>query len=243
MKLTYDLHMHSCLSPCADDEMTPANMAGMAMLAGMDVVALSDHNTARNCGAFMEACAKAGLLALPAMELTTSEEAHILCLLPTLEAALALDDYVYERLLPVKNRPEKFGRQLLMDADEKVTGEEERLLLNATSIGVYDVAALLRGFGGVAVPAHIDRDSFSIISNLGFMDREMGFGIVELSRGADAAALAAGHAELRGMPVLVNSDAHRLCDMPDAEFALEADERTAAAVIDAIRLGRTDKRL
>lgn len=243
MKLKYDLHMHSCLSPCADDDMTPASMAGMSMLAGMDVVALSDHNTARNCGAFIKACSALGLLALPAIELTTSEEAHILCLLPTLEAALELDAYVYERLLPVKNRPEKFGRQLLMDADDKVLGEEERLLLNATSIGVYDVAALLQSFGGVAVPAHIDRDSFSIISNLGFMDRDMGFNIVELSRGADVKSLAAGHAELRGMPALVNSDAHRLCDMPDAEYMLEADERTAASVIDAIRLGRADKRL
>lgn len=237
MKLKYDLHMHSCLSPCADDDMTPANIAGMAMLAGLDVAALSDHNSAKNCPAFVEACKKTGVIALPAMELTTREEAHILCLLPTVEAALELDAYVHDRIMPVKNRPDVFGNQLIADEDDNVIGEEELLLITASSIGVYEVAEILNGLGGIALPAHIDRDSFSVISNLGFLDSSMGFEAVELTRKADPRVIYECHAELRGMPRLINSDAHRLCDIPDAEFEIEAEELSAKGVIGAIRRG------
>ena len=237
MKLYYDLHLHSCLSPCGDDEMTPANIAGMAMLAGLQVAALSDHNTTRNCQAFMQAAEQLGLLAVPAMELTTEEEAHILCLLPTLEAARELDRYVYAHLPSIRNKPEIFGNQLLMDAEDRVVGQEERLLITATSIGVYDAAGLLRELGGIAVPAHIDRSSFSILANLGFIAKDMGFTVAEVTRAANRPVLAAEHAELRGMPYITNSDAHRLDAMPDAEFQLEVEELTPAGIIDAIRRG------
>jgi PHP family Zn ribbon phosphoesterase len=243
VKLKYDLHIHSCLSPCGDDEMTPANAAGMAMLAGLQVVALSDHNTARNCPAFLRAAEQLGLLAVPAMELTTAEEAHVLCLLPTLEAALELDRYVYARLPAIRNKPEIFGNQYIMDEEDQVLDEEERLLITATSIGVYDAAGLLRELGGIAIPAHIDRSSFSVLSNLGFVARDMGFEAVEITRSADKAALAAEHAELRGVPYLTDSDAHRLDALPDAEFQLEVTEQTPAGVIEAIRLGAGLQRL
>ncbi len=112
MKLYYDLHMHSCLSPCGADDMTPSNIAGMAALAGQKIVALADHNTTKNCPAFIHTAQSNGLLALPAMELTTREEAHVLCLLPSLEAADEFDRYVYARLPDIKNRPEIFGTSM-----------------------------------------------------------------------------------------------------------------------------------
>ncbi|MDR3271229.1 MAG: PHP domain-containing protein [Peptococcaceae bacterium] len=223
--------------------MTPANIAAMAMLAGIDVGAVSDHNSTRNCPAFLEAAEKAGILAVPAMELTTAEEAHILCLLPSLAAAEELDRYVYARLPPVKNRADVFGKQLMMDAEDGVIGQEPHLLITATSIGVHDVAGLLNDLGGIAIPAHIDRTSFSILSNLGFITKEMGFEALETTRGADFDALAAAQAEVRGMPVIINSDAHRLDDIFDAEFELEADEISAEGVIEAIRKGNALKRL
>ena len=108
MNLAYDLHIHSCLSPCGDGDMTPANIAGMAALKGLDIVALTDHNTCRNCPAFMAAAAEYGLLAVPGMEINTSEEVHAVCLFPALEKALDFDTYVYDRLIKF---PDVYKRQ------------------------------------------------------------------------------------------------------------------------------------
>ena len=113
LSLTYDLHLHSCLSPCGDEEMTPANIAGMAAVLGLDVIALTDHNSSKNCPALMAAAREYGVLAIPGMELTTAEEIHAVCLFARLEAALDFDQYVYQRLVPFPNKEEIFGRQLI----------------------------------------------------------------------------------------------------------------------------------
>ncbi len=237
MKLYYDLHMHSCLSPCGDAEMTPANIANMAAAAGLDVIALSDHNSTRNCPALLEAAGRAGLLALPAMELTTAEEVHVLCLLPDLEAAERFGRYVYERLPDVKNRPEIFGAQLVMDGGDGVLAEEERLLMNATSIGIYETAELLRAYGGIAIPAHADRSSFSVLANLGFIAPEMGFSAVELTPAASVRRLLGAHPELRGLAAVADSDAHYLEHIRGRVSSLEAEAATPRAVIEALRRG------
>lgn len=243
MKLKYDLHLHSCLSPCGDRDMTPANIAGMAKLAGLSVVALADHNTTRNCSAFLKCTEKYNILGIPAMELNTKEEVHILCLLPTLEAAGDFDVFVYHKLPDIKNRVDFFGQQLVVNEEDFVVKEEQRLLTTATDVSIYEVCDLLERYGGVAVPAHIDRSSNSVLSNLGFISKEMGFSTVEVTRRADLFALAADHSALRGIPYITNSDAHYLHDIPDAEFSLDASEATAEEVIKAIKNGSGLNRL
>ena len=149
MNLTYDLHIHSCLSPCGDDDMTPANIAGMAALKGLDVVALTDHNSCRNCPAFLAAAEEYGVLAVPGMEINTSEEVHAVCLFPTLEAALEFDRYVYDRLIKFPNKEEIFGKQELYDLADQVCGTEPNLLINATEISFDGLWELVRGYNGV----------------------------------------------------------------------------------------------
>ena len=175
MKAAFDLHFHSCLSPCGDGAMTPATIAGLCKLAGLDVAALTDHNTCGNCAAFCQACQAYGLLGLPGMELCTAEEVHVVCLLPDLAAADAFSRMVYDRLPPLENDRDIFGPQIYMDADDNVLGEESRMLAGASSIGVYEVREMAARFGGVAYPAHIDRPSFALLSNLGFWDPALGF--------------------------------------------------------------------
>ena len=182
MKAAFDLHFHSCLSPCGDGAMTPATIAGLCKLAGLDVAALTDHNTCGNCAAFCQACQAYGLLGLPGMELCTAEEVHVVCLLPDLAAADAFSRMVYDRLPPLENDRDIFGPQIYMDADDNVLGEESRMLAGASSIGVYEVREMAARFGGVAYPAHIDRPSFALLSNLGFWDPALGFPLAELSR-------------------------------------------------------------
>lgn len=237
MKLYYDLHIHSCLSPCGDREMTPANIAGMAHLAGLNVLAISDHNSARHCRALAAWAARYQLLAVPAMELNTKEEVHVLCLFPDLETAEDFDAYVRSRLPGIRNRPEFFGEQLLLDEEDKVVGCEELLLTAGADISIYEVAELLASRGGLAIPAHLDRDSNSVLSNLGFVVPEMGFEVSEITRKARLETMGAAVAPLRGKPCITNSDAHYLEDIPDAEFSMEVEERSPRGVIEALRKG------
>ena len=238
MLLKYDFHMHSCLSPCGDAEMTPANIAGMAKIAGYDVVALSDHNSVKNCPAFLAACHEYDIIGIPAMELNTREEVHILCLFPDLESAHKFDDYVYTRLPDIENKPNFFGEQLIMDEDGDIIGSEKKLLVNAVDIGVYEVSALVNDFGGVAIAAHLDRDSFSLLSNLGFYDSSLGFNVVEFTCNADASKIIRANPEIKGVRFVVNSDAHKLSSIPDASRVIEVSSTSTFDIIKAIKAGK-----
>lgn len=177
--LYYDLHLHSCLSPCGDDDMTPANIAGMASIKGLDVIALTDHNSCRNCPAAMAHGRDYGVIVIPGMELCTSEEVHIICLFPALENALAFDEYVYEHMLPIKNKEDIFGKQQIVDENDEVTGTVENLLINATDIAFDDAFSLAASYGGIAYPAHVDKTSTSVLSNLGFVPPDSTFTCAE----------------------------------------------------------------
>lgn len=175
MKFFYDLHLHSCLSPCGSEDMTPADLAAMCALAGLDIVALTDHNTCGNCAAFCRAAEARGLLALAGMELCTAEEIHVICLFPDTGRAEEFGRLVYGRLPPIANRPEIFGRQLYMDDGDGVLGEEPRFLGGASSISLAEVPGLAASCGGTAFPAHIDRPSFSLLGVLGLWEPSLGF--------------------------------------------------------------------
>ena len=207
--MTYDFHIHSCLSPCGDNDMTVNNIINMALLKELDVVALTDHNTAKNCPAFLAAAKEAGIHAVPGMELTTAEEVHAVCLFKTLDAAMAFDAYVYDTLPDIENRPSIFGDQILLDASDRKTGRVDRLLANATSISLFDLYGLMEQYGGICFPAHIDRPSFSLLSNLGFVPPDLRVHAVEVLDMANIPA------ELFELPVLTNSDAHYLWDISE----------------------------
>ena len=114
MKYYYDLHIHSCLSPCGDDDSTPDSILGMGELNGLDLMALTDHNTCKNCPAFFEAAEKHGILPIAGMELTTAEDIHVVCLFPNLESAMSFSDEVEKRRIKIKNRTDIFGNQLIL---------------------------------------------------------------------------------------------------------------------------------
>ena len=232
-RYAFDLHLHSCLSPCADDDMTPANLAGMCKLAGLDVVALTDHNTSGNCAAFCKAAREHGLLALPGMELCTREEVHVVCLFPDLESAAAFSDYVGKLLPPIPNDPAVFGSQVLMDGEDTVLGEETLLLAGAADIGLYGVHDLVATFGGVAYPAHIDRQSNSLLSQMGFWDPDLNFPLAEVSRRCPEDLF--DRRDLRGLRHIAASDAHYLHQVMDAYQYMEVPERSAKAVLNWLK--------
>lgn len=237
ISLTYDLHIHSCLSPCGDDDMTPANIAGMAVVKGLDVVALTDHNTCRNCPAFLAAAREYGVLALPGMELTTSEEIHAVCLFPGLEQALEFDRYVYQRLIKFPNRPEIFGRQQIYSPEDQICAEEPNLLLNATEISFQGLWELVLSFGGVMFPAHIDKTANSLIASLGAIPPDSRFTCAEVKDLKKLHGLRRDHPYLDRCRIISNSDAHYLEHINEPQLTILAEERTAQAVIDSLLKG------
>ena len=234
MRLSYDLHLHSCLSPCGAEEMTPGDMAAMCALAGLDVVALTDHNSAGNCASFAAAAADRGILALSGLELCTREEIHVICLFETPEAAMALSEQIRPLLPPVPNDPGLFGRQILMDRADGLLGEETALLSGAADLGVDEVPGLADRLGGVAFPAHIDRPSFSLLGVLGLWDPDLGFPLAEVSRYCPP-DFPAEHPDLAGVRLISNSDAHDLDQIPDPIHYMELPARTPRAVLDWLR--------
>lgn len=221
----YDLHNHSCLSPCADNDNTPNNIAGMAHISGIDIVALTDHNTAKNCPAFFEAAKRYGIIPIAGIELTTSEDIHLVCLFEFLSSALNFDAFLQQKRILIKNREEIFGEQLILDGDDKVIGKEEHLLSNATTISVEEAVPLVRSFGGICYPAHIDRDANGIVAILGTLPDTLPFSAVEF-HSADNIEEFAKRYPISDKTIIVSSDSHYLTDINDANsyFDLECTD-------------------
>lgn len=209
-KLYYDLHIHSCLSPCGDDDMLPSNIVGMAVVNNLDVIALTDHNTCKNCKAFCEIAKKYGIIAICGMELTTSEEVHVLCLFRTLEDAMRFDEYVHSKLSSILNYEDIFGKQQICDENDNVVGTESLLLINATTIKFDEVFDLVKRYNGVMIPSHIDKSSTSLLSNLGFIPPDSQFTCAEIKHIGFKDKIISENLYLNRCKIICNSDAHYL---------------------------------
>ena len=223
MPLRCDLHLHSCLSPCGDEQMTPANIAGFAKLAGLELISLTDHNAADNLPAIQRACDAYGLRLLPGIEMNTAEEIHLLCYLPTVDAALALSAEIRRRLPPVPCEERIFGAQVVMDEEDRELGRVQPLLVSGCSMGLEEAAARCRALGGVPVPAHIDRESYSVLSVLGVMPELPPFEAVELHDPKKLEELVGSGRIAPGYELLTGSDAHYLEQIAACPHLLEED--------------------
>lgn len=223
MSAFYDLHIHSCLSPCAEKDMTPNNIVNMSLLKGLDIIAVSDHQSGGNARAVAEVGRTAGLVVIPAMEFCTNEEIHLLSLFPDIESLLRFEQELSAAAPILANRPDIFGEQLLCDAEDEVTGHIDRMLLAAGPWDTGESLARISRLGGVVVPAHVDRDSYGMIAVLGTLPEEYGFGLMELSGSADETMFRAAHPELKHLSVLRNSDAHRLWEISEPVWQLPID--------------------
>lgn len=219
-----DLHIHSCLSPCGDDEMTPANIVGMALINGLNIIALTDHNSAKNCPAFFAQAQMQGLIPVPGMELTTAEDIHVVCLFRELHDAMKFDKFVDSRKIPFKNDPSVFGHQYIMDENDTVSGEEGNLLINATTLTVEEAFSEVIARNGVCFPAHIDRQSNGIVSILGAFPSEPKYTAYELNDASSLSEYENRFPIIKSLPRTVSSDAHYLWDIAEASFAIPIDD-------------------
>lgn len=221
MKYAVDLHIHSALSPCAHEDMTPNNIVNMAVMKGLDAIALTDHNSGANLEAVSICARNKGLVFIPGIELESCEEIHLVCLLPDLKSALKLHDIVQDSLPAIQNRKDIFGNQYIMDENDQIIGEENRLLITATSLTADEIFLLVRDLGGAVIPAHVDRPSYSMISNLGLIPEELRIKYLEISRDCDRYEFRASHPELDGYKLIKSSDAHYLGDILERESMIE----------------------
>lgn len=231
MKLRYDLHIHSCLSPCGDNEMTPYNLVNMAKICGCDVIALTDHNTCLNCESAMKVGEDIGLTVIPGMELCTSEEIHCICLFPEIKNALAFSDYVKTTLPPVKNREKIFGNQYIMDERDKITDSFDLLLTTASGISIEAVSGLMKTYGGLWYPAHIDRNSYSVISALGDFPESLETPCFELTYEADEKLYREKYSATKNKKLLRSSDAHYLENLMTEKCEIEAEKNSIEEIL------------
>ena len=206
---SYDLHIHSCLSPCADNDMTPNNIAGVGALVGLRVMALTDHNSSKNCPAFFKAAKRYGIIPIAGMELTTAEDIHAVCLFETLSGALDFDAFVE-------------GHRLLIPNDV-VIGIEKNYLHPASEIGLEELPGLLRSFGGICWPAHVDRDANGVIAVLGDFPEIEGIKNAEFYDQTKKKDYLTRYPSLAVKRLLVSSDAHYLWSIREENDLLLID--------------------
>jgi PHP family Zn ribbon phosphoesterase len=237
LRLAYDLHIHSCLSPCGEEDMTPGNIVGMAALKGLQVIAVTDHNSCKNCPAVLKLAEQYDIIALPGMELTTMEEVHALCFFSELEDALRFGEYVTSKLMKIPNDERVFGKQEICNEEDEVIGREPYLLINATEISFDDLGRLLMEYRGIYLPAHIDKNSNSLLSNLGFIAPESDFMAAEFADLTKYERISSQNPYLKDCNIITNSDAHELGRMNEAVNFLNCESKNRQDIIKSIIRG------
>ncbi len=202
-----DLHLHTCLSPCAELTMAPRTIVARAALCGLDAIGIADHNSAANAPAVMRAARGSGVAVLPCMEVTSREEVHILAVFGELDAAFAMQEFVHRRLQG-RNQPEIFGLQVLVNEEHDVLGFEPRLLAGATEWSLSEVVERIHRLGGLAIAAHADREAFGLLGHLGLLPAGLPLDGLELSPHTSEAEFRRRWPGYVGLPLLRFSDAH-----------------------------------
>lgn len=230
-----DFHIHSALSPCGDDFMTPGNIVGMAVVNELDAIAITDHNSSENIPAAMAIAAEYGIVVIPGMELETAEEIHVVCLFPDLEAMSQFQRAVLDSYVPGENRPDIFGCQQIFNSNDQIIGECSRMLLAPTGISIDDAIPLADRFGGIAYPAHVDRDSYSVLTSFRTLPYQYPHGFVEISMDCDREALLAQYPFLQDYCLIPASDAHYLEKIQERRTFIQVEERSPAGIIAALK--------
>ncbi len=207
--------------------MTPNNIVNMSIIKGLDIIAVTDHNTCGNLESIMKV-AEGKITVIPGMEIETSEEIHVVSYFKTLEDVKKAEEIIKNHLPKIKNRPDIYGNQYYMDENDEITGEEENLLICASSLDIYKVFEIVKKCGGVPVPAHIDKSSYSVISNLGFLPEDLYATALEITPKNRYIK----ENEYKNYNIISNSDAHYLENISEPEFYLELEEKSVNAVFE-----------
>jgi len=224
-----DFHIHTCLSPCAELDMHPKALVERAIAAGLDILAICDHNSSENVSYVINAARGKRLKIFPGMEITTSEEVHFLALFDSLSDLARLQEIVYQHLAG-ENDEDRFGVQAIVNENGEVEGISDKLLIGATDIPLNDLLNHVHELNGLAVASHIDRESFSVLSQLGFIDESIHFDALEISSLTGLQQARIKYRELNHYSFITSSDAHYLKDIGTAVTKIMLEEPTLAEI-------------
>ena len=226
-KVRADLHMHTCLSPCADAQMQATAIVRQAKKVGLDMIGISDHNSAENVAAVVKAGAREGLPVIHGMEITSSEEVHILGLFKNELDLMSIQEVIYQNL-PGENHEQAYGPQTVVDEWDNVLGSNSRLLLGATNLTVERVVDAIHDRSGVAIASHVDRERFSLIGQLGFIPEGLSLDALEVSRQSSLN-------KEYDYPVVIFSDAHFLEDIGKSSTCFMIEDVSVDEIKKALR--------
>ncbi len=233
MKIAADLHIHSTLSPCSSLEMSPAAIVRRARELNLDAIAVTDHNSMANCFSTADIGSKNNVQVFFGMEAQTREDVHILCLFQNRGQAEQFNDRIYALLPDIKNNPDYFGDQVVVDEQDNIIRHEEKLLLNALDASIPELIELVKRYRGVAIPAHVESAPFGLLVSLGLIPGELDVSVMELSCATRPELALKTFPDLARYPLISNSDAHFLKDIGRAYTVFDAAEVSLAALIEA----------
>ncbi len=219
--LRYDLHIHTCLSPCAENDMTPGNIIEMAYICDLHTIAITDHNSCKNCATAMHFGEQFGINVIPGMEISTVEDIHVVCLFETIEDAMRFDEFVYSKLPDFTNILDVYGTQELINTKDEVCGFVEKLLIGNTKISWFDLPGLMEEYNGYFYPAHIDKKVSSILSYFKRIPEYNDFDIIEIKFAEHLPEIEDKHPLTKNFTKIFNSDAHYLWEI-GSNMPLEA---------------------
>lgn len=230
MELSYDLHIHSALSPCADDSMTPNNIINMAFLKGLDIIAITDHNSYFNVEPIIDLGREKDILVIPGMEITTLEDIHLLCYFDCYPTLRNFGEKIYKSIPNITNNKSLFGNQLILDNEDNIVGEVDKLLINGSKFSIDKIYKMVIDHNGVLIPAHVDRKSYSILSVLGFIPDNFNIKFVEIKNKSYNNKI------LKKYRFIYNSDAHHLGDISESINIININEKNLKKVLTYLKL-------
>jgi 3',5'-nucleoside bisphosphate phosphatase len=225
-KYRADLHIHTVLSPCGDLEMSPANIIKKALEKGLDIIGITDHNTTRHCKLISKLAGPAGIFVLMGAEVTTREEVHCLTFFENDDQLSEFQVYLEKHLPPIPNNVEKFGYQVVVNEDEQIIDEIEFLLISALDQSIEQVEQKVHSLGGIFIPAHIERPSYSIISQLGFIPADLLIDGIEISANCQVQSVIPFLGNKNERTIIRDSDAHYVENIGKAFTTFEIEHRT-----------------
>lgn len=233
--LRADLHIHTCLSPCADLTMSPKRIIDDCLAKKIDIIAICDHNSAENTAAAMNLAGKTELTVIPGMEISSAEEAHVIALLPTYRATQLMQNLVYDNLAPGENDENIFGEQLIVNERDEIEGHNKRLLISATRLPISRIVDEIHHLGGLAIASHVDREVYSIIGQLGFIPKDLPLDALEISALTTVTQARERFPDINTYPLVSSSDAHYLNDIGKATSRFNIENPTVEELRKALK--------
>lgn len=221
-----DLHIHTVLSPCGDLDMSPVKIVEKARAKGLDIIGITDHNSTRHCNLISKLARNAGIFVLMGAEVTTREEVHCLTFFENDEKLLEFQNYLEKHLPAIPNNTEKFGYQVVVDENDMILDQVESLLISAIDQSINQVEQKVHSLGGLFIPAHIDRPSFSITSQLGFIPDNLMIDAIEISAKCQPGQIKPFLGKHVDKPILRNSDSHYIEGIGSVSTLFQMEHRT-----------------